>query len=510
MKGLVANPSGRTIELPIQSNLKDGFSVLEFFIATHGGRKGKSDTALKTAEAGYLTRRLVDAVQDIVIREDDCGSKDFHSITRLDSEKIGEKFEIRIFGRRLAADLEAGGETIAKRNDEIDAEIMKRINEHKVESIPLRSVMTCKTLRGICKKCYGRDLGDNKTVEIGTPVGIIAAQSIGEPGTQLTMRTFHMGGVAEGGDITQGLNRVEELSEARTPRTPAILSDIAGRVKVSHAGGRTVIHVVAQERGEDRYLIPAGFKIAVKKGQEVRERTVIAKASTDKSTVKALIAGTVTTTEGGEVGIRHEQIQERNYEFTSRETVLIKNGDMVEAGQALNAGHYNLHELLEKKARTPCRSTSSRRSSTSTPRRGRPSTTNISRSSSARCLAKSASLMPAIRRCFRARPPTSAKCSIKMMPSRNPREPRPTSRCSWVSPAPRSLPTVGSPELPSKRRSACWWRPLPRAESTRFRDSRKTSSLDALFPRARCTASVLSPKRLPKPPKPPKRMPHNC
>ncbi|MEK7563030.1 MAG: DNA-directed RNA polymerase subunit beta' [Patescibacteria group bacterium] len=349
MKGLVANPSGRTIELPIQSNLKDGFSVLEFFIATHGGRKGKSDTALKTAEAGYLTRRLVDAVQDIVIREDDCGSKDFHSITRLDSEKIGEKFEIRIFGRRLAADLEAGGETIAKRNDEIDAEIMKRINEHKVESIPLRSVMTCKTLRGICKKCYGRDLGDNKTVEIGTPVGIIAAQSIGEPGTQLTMRTFNMGGVAEGGDITQGLNRVEELFEARTPRTPAILSDIAGRVKVSHAGGRTVIHVVAQERGEDRYLIPAGFKIAVKKGQEVRERTVIAKASTDKSTVKALIAGTVTTTEGGEVGIRHEQIQERNYEFTSRETVLIKNGDMVEAGQALNAGHYNLHELLEKK-----------------------------------------------------------------------------------------------------------------------------------------------------------------
>ncbi|OGJ57975.1 DNA-directed RNA polymerase subunit beta' [Candidatus Peribacteria bacterium RIFCSPHIGHO2_01_FULL_55_13] len=349
MKGLVANPSGRTIELPIQSNLKDGFSVLEFFIATHGGRKGKSDTALKTAEAGYLTRRLVDAVQDIVIREDDCGSKDFHSITRQDSEKIGEKFEIRIFGRRLAADLEAGGKTIAKRNDEIDAEIMKRINEHKVESIPLRSVMTCKTLRGICQKCYGRDLGDNKTVEIGTPVGIIAAQSIGEPGTQLTMRTFHMGGVAEGGDITQGLNRVEELFEARTPRTPAILSDIAGRVKVSHAGGRTVIQVVAQERGEDRYLIPAGFKIAVKKGQEVRERTVIAKSSTDKSTVKALIAGAVTTTEGGEVRIRHDQIQERNYEFTSRETVLIKNGDMVEAGQALNAGHYNLHELLEKK-----------------------------------------------------------------------------------------------------------------------------------------------------------------
>ena len=349
MKGLVANPSGRTIELPIQSNLKDGFSVLEFFIATHGGRKGKSDTALKTAEAGYLTRRLVDAVQDIVIREDDCGSKQFHLVTRADSEKIGEKFEVRIFGRRLAEDLEVGGETIAKRNDEIDAPMMLRIKEKKVEGVTLRSVMTCKTLRGICQKCYGRDLGDNKPVEIGTPVGIIAAQSIGEPGTQLTMRTFHMGGVAEGGDITQGLTRVEELFEARTPRTPAILSDISGRVKVSHASGRTVAHVIAQERGEDRYLIPAGFKITVKKGQEVRERTVIAKSSTDKSTVKALIAGTVTAGEGGEVRIRHDQIQERSYEFTSRETILVKNGEVVEAGQALNAGHYNLHELLEKK-----------------------------------------------------------------------------------------------------------------------------------------------------------------
>ena len=348
MKGLVANPSGRTIELPIQSNLKDGFSVLEFFIATHGGRKGKSDTALKTAEAGYLTRRLVDAVQDIIIREEDCGSTDFHWITRKDSEKIGEKFETRIFGRMLAQDVEVGGEVIAKRNQEIDANIMEKIKEHKVEALPIMSVMTCKTLRGICQKCYGRDLGDNKPVEIGTPVGIIAAQSIGEPGTQLTMRTFHMGGVAEGGDITQGLTRVEELFEARTPRTPAVLSDIAGKAKVSHASGRTTIQVTAQERGEDRYLIPAGYRVTVKKGQQVRERSVIAKSSTDKSTVKALIAGTITVTEGGEVRIRHDEIQERIHEFGTRETVLVKSGEVVEAGQALNAGHYNLHELLEK------------------------------------------------------------------------------------------------------------------------------------------------------------------
>jgi DNA-directed RNA polymerase subunit beta' len=349
MKGLVANPSGRTIELPIQSNLKDGFSVLEFFIATHGGRKGKSDTALKTAEAGYLTRRLVDAVQDIVIREEDCGSTEIHWVTRKDSQRIGEKIESRIFGRTLAANLEIGGEIIAERNEEMDVSTIQKIHDLKVEAIPLRSVMTCKTLRGICRKCYGRDLGDNRTVAIGTPVGIIAAQSIGEPGTQLTMRTFHMGGVAEGSDITQGLTRVEELFEARTPRTPAVLSDIAGKVKVTHPSGRTVAHVVAQERGEDRYLIPAGYRINVKKGQQVKERTVLAKSVTDKSTVKATISGSVTHCEDGEVCVRHDEIQERSYEFGPRETVLVKTGDMVEAGEALNAGHYNLHELLEKK-----------------------------------------------------------------------------------------------------------------------------------------------------------------
>ena len=349
MKGLVANPSGRTIELPVQSNLKGGFSVLEYFIATHGGRKGKSDTALKTAEAGYLTRRLVDAVQDVIIREEDCGAERGHRITREESAQIGEKFSLRLFGRSLAEDLTLKGEMIAKRDQEIDGPLLDIIEKNQMDPISVRSIMTCRTRGGICVKCYGRDLSNNKTVQIGTPVGIIAAQSIGEPGTQLTMRTFHMGGVAEGADITQGLTRVEELFEARNPRTPATLSDITGRVKVSHQGGKTTVQVIAEEPGEDTYYVPSGFEVTVKKDQAVAERAVIAKSRSDKSTIKVTITGTVSHIERGLLRIRHEKIQERAYEFGPRESLLVKTGSLVEAGEALNAGHYNLQELLEKK-----------------------------------------------------------------------------------------------------------------------------------------------------------------
>ncbi|MEQ1849684.1 MAG: DNA-directed RNA polymerase subunit beta' [Candidatus Peribacteraceae bacterium] len=348
MKGLVANPSGRTIELPIQSNLKEGFSILEYFIATHGGRKGKSDTALKTAEAGYLTRRLVDAVQDIVIRENDCGTMSGHMITREESEKIGEKFEVRIFGRVVNEDVVVGGKTLAKRNDEIDAQLIAVFKDHNVNELSLRSVITCDTHDGICQACYGRDLSDNKSVKIGTPVGIIAAQSIGEPGTQLTMRTFHMGGVAEGSDITQGLTRVEEIFEARSPRTPATLSDISGRVKLTTKGGQSTVQIVGEDLGEDHYFIPTGYTIEAKKGEEVKERQVIARSVNDKSSIKAEIAGKISSIDNGKVTVKHGEIQERTYEFSSREAILVKSGDIVRAGQALNAGHYNLQELLEK------------------------------------------------------------------------------------------------------------------------------------------------------------------
>jgi DNA-directed RNA polymerase subunit beta' len=349
MKGLVANPSGRTIELPIQSNLKEGFSVLEYFIATHGGRKGKSDTALKTAEAGYLTRRLVDAVQDIIIREEDCGSQAVHLVTRAESEAINEKFESRLYGRTLADDLKSGNKVIAKRNDEIDNDLLDAIVEKKIDEVPVRSIMTCQTRKGICVRCYGRDLGDNHTVKIGTPVGLIAAQSIGEPGTQLTMRTFHMGGVAEGADITQSLTRVEELFEARSPKTPAMLSDITGKAKVTRRGGKVTVHIVGQELGEDVYPLPAGFEPAVKKGDKVKERGILARSSTDKSVLKATISGKVESVADGEIRIKHDEIQERTYEFGPRESLIVKNGQIVKVGEAFNAGHYNLDELLMKK-----------------------------------------------------------------------------------------------------------------------------------------------------------------
>jgi DNA-directed RNA polymerase subunit beta' len=349
MKGLVANPSGKTIELPIQSNLLEGFSVLEYFIATHGGRKGKSDTALKTAEAGYLTRRLVDAVQDILITEMDCQSREAHIITRQESDEIGEKFENRLFGRTLAKDLAHKGKTLAKRDDEIDAELLLVIEEQRVEEVAIRSVITCETEKGLCAKCYGRDLAYNKPVAIGTPVGIIAAQSIGEPGTQLTMRTFHMGGVAEGSDITQGLTRVEELFESRPPKTPAILSDITGRLKMSTRQGKVTIIVTGEVGSEMPYLLPPGFEGTVQKGDKVKERQVIAKSIRDKSTLRSTITGTVDSVSSTAIILKHEGIQERTYELSANETILVKNNQRVEAGDALNAGHYNLQELLAKR-----------------------------------------------------------------------------------------------------------------------------------------------------------------
>ncbi|PIP65462.1 DNA-directed RNA polymerase subunit beta' [Candidatus Peregrinibacteria bacterium CG10_big_fil_rev_8_21_14_0_10_49_16] len=353
MKGLVANPSGRTIELPIQSNLKGGFSVLEYFIATHGGRKGKSDTALKTAEAGYLTRRLVDAVQDVLIREEDCGCTESHAVTRTESEDIGEKIESRLFGRVLAENLTHGGEEIGKRNDEIDAGMLEKIESKHIEEVHVRSVMTCQTRGGICQKCYGRDMGNNKTVAIGTPVGIIAAQAIGEPGTQLTMRTFHMGGVAEGADITQGLTRVEELFEARNPHTAATLADISGQVQISRSGGKVTVHISGEEGTEDIYTVAPGYEVSTEMGKTVKEKGILARSQHDKSVLRATTVGKVSRIEGNKIYVKHLERQAREYTFGARESLLVKNGSTVVMGDPLNLGHFNLAELLEKKGVYP-------------------------------------------------------------------------------------------------------------------------------------------------------------
>ncbi len=348
MKGLVANPAGKTIELPIKSNLKEGFTILEYFIATHGGRKGKSDTALKTAEAGYLTRRLVDAVQDVVIREYDCGSEMIHMVTRQESIEIGEEFENRIYGRVLALPVISvkTGEVISEKDVEIDNALVKRIRKENVEEVGVRSVLTCTTEGGICVKCYGKDLGTNQTVEIGTAVGIIAAQSIGEPGTQLTMRTFHMGGVAEGKDITQGLTRVEELFEARTPKSPAIFAEFDGKITYDKKGQQIEIVLTNENPVEKNYLVPAEMQIAVKVGQKLKENDILAQNPDNKAAVRADDACIVHEIDDEKITVKTEGTSEKRYKLPHGRTIKVKDGQMVKKGEAMTVGHFNLRELM--------------------------------------------------------------------------------------------------------------------------------------------------------------------
>ena len=295
MKGLVTNPSGDIIELPVKGNFKEGFDVLEYFISTHGARKGLSDTALRTANAGYLTRRLVDVAQDLIVRSNDCGDEEGVLLTRAETEAAGGNLEDRLVGR-VSMERVVNPKTkkvIIKANELISAQHIVALRPLERPSLRIASVLTCKLIKGVCIKCYGLDLGYNKPVEIGTAVGIIAAQSIGEPGTQLTMRTFHTGGVAES-DITQGLPRVEELFEVRPPKRKAFLAEVAGIVSLQEvaptgttSGGRaqrllritTALPIEKTKRGKKAHkedetniweaVIPPGYSILVKDGQHV-------------------------------------------------------------------------------------------------------------------------------------------------------------------------------------------------------------------------------------------------
>ncbi|MEK7447203.1 MAG: DNA-directed RNA polymerase subunit beta', partial [Patescibacteria group bacterium] len=242
MKGNVVNATGRTIELPIKSNYKEGFDSLEYFISTHGARKGLSDTAIKTADAGYLTRRLVDVSQDVIVTEKDCKDTEGMIISKEESQKIGEDFSARLIGRVSAENIvnKSTGEIITKKSALITEDDYKKIEEAEIDEVKIRSVLTCKVHWGVCQKCYGTDLARGGLIAMGEAIGIIAAQSIGEPGTQLTMRTFRAGGVA-GVDITQGLPRVEEIFEARPPKGQAVLAEIAGRVAIEASRDHKVV-----------------------------------------------------------------------------------------------------------------------------------------------------------------------------------------------------------------------------------------------------------------------------
>ncbi|MBI1957408.1 MAG: DNA-directed RNA polymerase subunit beta' [Candidatus Niyogibacteria bacterium] len=277
MRGLVLNPAGRIIELPIISNYKEGLGVLEYFISTHGARKGTADTALKTSAAGYLTRRLVDVAQDVIIEEEDCGDSEGFLVTRREAEDFGKGLSSRIFGRVLARDVkDRHGKTVLKRGSFLGFEDSEKIEKSEVDEIFIRSPLACRTFRGICQQCYGYDLGTNEAVGLGEAVGIVAAQAIGEPGTQLTMRTFHTGGVAVGGDITMGLPRVEELFEIRTPAIPAVLADCKGTVLDIEEDGHERVVKVLLDAGSKKakteskeFRIPFGRMLATEKGADV-------------------------------------------------------------------------------------------------------------------------------------------------------------------------------------------------------------------------------------------------
>ncbi len=272
MRGIFANPAGELIELPVRNSLKEGLTSLEYFISTHGARKGLVDTALKTATAGYLTRRLVDVAQDIVITEEDCKDKEGYMIYAEDSKYSGETIGKRIKGRTVIEDVVTkDGEVIVKKGKIVDKESTAKIDEHKVDKIKIRSVIKCKSLNGICQTCYGYDLSKNKLVQVGEAVGIVTAQAIGEPGTQLTMRTFHTGGVAGGSDITMGLPRVEEIFEARPPQFKALIADVDGKiVAVEDRGKNKVLVVETAETSEKReYVMMPNLNLSVGVGDLV-------------------------------------------------------------------------------------------------------------------------------------------------------------------------------------------------------------------------------------------------
>jgi DNA-directed RNA polymerase subunit beta' len=335
-------------------------TVLEYFISTHGARKGLADTALRTADSGYLTRRLVDVAQDVITREDDCGTEEGSWIIRSESSDEKGAFQRRLVGRLAAAPLpdpsvkvKKGQEPplLADRNELITEELAARIDEAELDEVLVRSPLTCEARYGVCRSCYGRNLATGEMVGSGEAVGIIAAQSIGEPGTQLTMRTFHTGGVA-GLDITAGLPRVEELFEARIPKGKAEISHIDGIVEIIRGDGLTKVKVVSTEVYDTILGLPAGAEILAAPGDVVEAGQVLARAETDgvATDVAAPDKGFVV---GGVDGLvlRSEDIVEREYLIPHNAKLLVESGQEIRAGDAITDGPINPQEYLDTRGK---------------------------------------------------------------------------------------------------------------------------------------------------------------
>ena len=320
MKGLVVNPAGKIIELPVLSSYKEGLNVLEYFISTHGARKGTADTALKTAVAGYLTRRLVDVAQDIIVAEEDCGAKQGLSIRRKDSDEIGRPFGLRLFSRAALGDIVTPeGETLVRAGEIVSREIADAIEASAITEVTIRSPLSCRGTFGICRQCYGLDLGRDELIRIGEAVGIVAAQSIGEPGTQLTMRTFHQGGVAGGGDITTGLPRVEEIFEVRAPKGPAVLADLSGTVvAIDEVNREKIIKIQVESSLEE--LARADAKNARRKKTASKKRR-----KTDEVAEGAI----------------------KEFRIPPATGLFVEVGSKVGAGDLLSEGHADMKELFK-------------------------------------------------------------------------------------------------------------------------------------------------------------------
>ena len=354
MRGLMANPAGRIIELPIKSSFREGLSVLEYFISTHGARKGLADTALKTADSGYLTRRLVDVAQDVIVREDDCGTDRGLKVTELavESELIEPLYD-RLVGRTSFDDVvdPETGEIIVKADEMINEDEAKKIIRAGIEEVVIRSVFTCNTKHGVCKKCYGRNLATGTDVEVGEAVGIIAAQSIGEPGTQLTMRTFHTGGVA-GDDITQGLPRIQELFEARNPKGKAVISSIDGTVTdITETRDKREV-VIESDVETIEFPVPYNARLKVAVGDEVEAGQELTEGSIDPKELLRIkgVEGVqsyllrevqrVYRMQGVEIGDKHIEVMVRQM---LRKVKILESGDT----DVLPGSLIELHEFKE-------------------------------------------------------------------------------------------------------------------------------------------------------------------
>jgi DNA-directed RNA polymerase subunit beta' len=366
MRGLMADPSGRIIEVPVRSNFREGMTVLEYFISTHGARKGLADTALRTADSGYLTRRLVDVAQDVITRDDDCGTEEGTWITRAETEEFAgsepDAFWRRLVGRFAAGPVTAPGarkkdKAIVSSGELITEGIAREIDaagteDDRIEAVHVRSALTCQSRLGVCRTCYGRNLATRELVEVGEAVGIIAAQSIGEPGTQLTMRTFHTGGVA-GTDITAGLPRVEELFEARMPKGKAEISHIDGIVEILEGeDGTRKVKVTSRELFDVPLKLTKKHERLVADGDAVEAEQLVARLEKkdEVEEVRSPESGLVTFTDEG-LKIAGEDVVEREYAIAHNAKLMVEDGQQIRAGDAITEGPINPQEYLETRGR---------------------------------------------------------------------------------------------------------------------------------------------------------------